>query len=57
MIYQHLVLHNSMASQWEMEMFTNVRDNETEGLFFNRSSYVIEKQCLEQWLLGNSHGN
>ena len=46
-----------MVSQWEIEMSTTPWDNETEKLFFNRFSHMIDKQCLEQWLLSNGHGN
>ena len=47
----HIVLHTpqwygfSMGSPW---------DNE---IIFHRFSYMIDKQCLEQWLLSNGHGN
>ena len=43
-----------MASQWEIQTSTTLWDNESERLFFIRSSYMIDK------LLGAmvvKHGN
>ena len=51
-------LNNGMASQWEIGRSTTPWDNKTEDYFsIDVHNYIIDKQCLEQWLLSNSHGN